>query len=187
MEIYLTQEEYKHALDVGFDRNLKHRLEDGTRKGTKYRTGRELPDIAGDMLGCVAEAAVAKAFNTKWNDEPWDLANHNERKKAPDVEPYFEVRRINREDGRLSIRGDDDPEKVAVLVWVDWQNSQRSVILGAVKIAEAREKAVPVNKATSSDNYVYFPATDSYLVDQKGLADALSYTPTALEQETLSA
>jgi hypothetical protein len=187
MEIYLTRDEYKHALDVGFDRNLKHRLEDGTRKGTKYRTGRELPDIAGDMLGCVAEAAVAKAFNTKWNDEPWDLADHKERKKAPDVEPYFEVRRVNREDGRLSIRADDDPEKVAVLVWVDWQNSQRSVLLGAVKISEVLEKAVVVNKATSLDYFVYFPATDSYLVDQKGLVDALSYTPTNLEQETLSA
>jgi len=182
-EVWLTREEYKHALDIGFERSIKHREANGERVGTKFRTGRQLPDIAGDMLGAVAECAVAKFYGTKWNDKYWELSEHNNNRKAPDVEPYFEVRRVNEIDGQLSIRGDDEITKTAILAYVDYQNSQKVVLLGGIEIATAREKAIDASTATKDDYYLYFPKTDTYMVMQAGLLEVTELDPDMSLQE----
>jgi hypothetical protein len=176
-EIYLTQEEYKHALDIGYERSIKHRDKLGERGGSTFRTGRQLPDIVGDMLGAVAESAVAKHFGTHWNDKYWDLADHSKNKKAPDVEPYFEVRRINRIDGQLSLRSDDEPTKVAILAYVDFENSQKVILLGGIKIQDAFDCAIDASKANQSDCYLYFAKTDTYMVMQQGLENVSTFDP----------
>jgi hypothetical protein len=182
-EIYLTQEEYKHALDIGYERSIKHRDKLGERVSLNFRTGRQLPDIVGDMLGAVAECAVAKYYGTHWNDVYWDLKEHNQNKKAPDVEPWFEVRRVNREDGQLSLRSDDEPTKVAILVYVDFLNSQKVTLIGGIRIQDAFDCAVDASKANQSDNYLYFPKTDTYMVMQQGLENINDFDPaTALSQ-----
>lgn len=177
VEVFLTREEYKHALDVGYERSIKHRRPNGERLGTRFRTGRELPDISGDQLACVAEAAVAKYYGTKWNDNAWDLSNHSDMRRAPDVEPNFEVRRINRIDGQLSLRSDDEKNKVAVLVYVDYENSQKVLLLGAVNIGNAMEQAVLAEESTPSNHYVYFTQRESYTVFQDGLLDLSLFQP----------
>jgi hypothetical protein len=176
-EVFLTRAELRHAMNVALDRAFKHRYENGERKGTTYRTGRKLPDIIGEMLGTVAECAVAKYYGTKWNDVPWDLSEHKLHTKAPDVEPNFEVRRVNSEDGYLSIRGDDEKSKVAVLAYVHDDNPQHISILGAIQIEEAMDRSIPASQATPSDYFTYSQSTDSYLVNQLGLYHPTVYTP----------
>lgn len=176
-EVFLTRDELRHAMNIALDRSFKHRYENGERLGTTYRTGRKLPDIIGEMLGTVAESAVAKYYGTKWNDIPWDLSEHKSHTRAPDVEPNFEVRRVNREDGYLSLRGDDEKSKVAVLAFVHDDNPQRITLLGAISIEEAMAKAIDVQKATPADYFTYSKTTDSYLVHQHGLNHPTVYTP----------
>lgn len=182
-EVYLTKDQYKHALDVGFQRSVAHRDDKGIRGGSQFRTGRKLPDITGDQLGAVAECAVGIFYNTKWNDHAWDLSTHATRKTAPDVEPNFEVRRINFIDGQLSLRADDEPSKTAILAYVDWENSQRVVLVGGISIDYVFKNAKPASYAMPGDNYLYFEKDNTYMVMQAGLQDVLEFSPVnALEK-----
>lgn len=177
VEVFLTRAEYKQAIDVGVERSFKHRHEDGERLGTTYRTGRKLPDIAGEILACMAELAVAKFYETEWNSAPWDLNIHSDMKRAPDVEPNFEVRRINDRGGALSLRHDDERSKVAVLAYVDWENSQKVVLIGGILIADAMDLSVESSKAVQGDNYIHFTKDNNYVVMQDGLYDVRTFDP----------
>lgn len=107
MRVVLSPNEMRMACQHGVERYISALTRDARGKLTSGQPENRA-DV--DLIGCMAEMALAKALNLYWSGV--------EEINSPDVGQY-EVRSTRRLDGNLIIRDRDKPNQKAVLVTCD--------------------------------------------------------------------
>ena len=165
--VKLTEEEMILAYTTGIKRQWAHR---DPKTGKRFSTHRFVAHdtaFTGDIKGCLVECAVAKYYGTRWNNETWNLKDHDKNKDYPDVEPHFEVRRSRSMRGELTIRNTDADHKIAVLGCVDLDDENFVHLLGGMAVKEARERFAPHESGNT-----YVELKDLYPVERFSLVNA---------------
>jgi hypothetical protein len=158
--IKLNQEQHLLAFQKGLERQWEHRTADGERFGTIHKMVTHQNEFLADVAGCSAELAVSIYYGTKWNSDAWNIRDHKKHILQPDVEPYFEVRRVIRRNGDLTIRKSDADYKVAILAFVEYPENRTVTLYGGMSIKEARQRYTPDSKGN-----ITVPQADLYPLD----------------------
>lgn len=159
--VQLNEEEMILAFTTGIKRQFAHRDPITGKRFSTHRFTAYDSDFMGDIKGCIVECAVAKYFGIEWNNETWNLKDHDLNKSQADVGDRFEVRRVRSFKGELTIRDTDADHKIAIMGHVDEQSENFVYLLGAIPVSEAREKFVQDERGN-----IYVPQTSLYKVEE---------------------
>jgi hypothetical protein len=135
--VQLTEEEMILAFSTGIKRQFAHRDPITGKRFSTHRFVAHDSDFMGDIKGCLVELAVAKYYGVQWNNETWNLKDHNANKGQADVGDRFEVRRARSPKGELTIRNTDAEHKIAILGYVDEASENFVHLLGAYPVEDA--------------------------------------------------
>lgn len=159
--VQLNEEEMILAFTTGIKRQFAHRDPITGKRFSTHRFTAYDSDFIGDIKGCIVECAVSKYFGVIWNNDTWNLKDHNLNKSQADVGDRFEVRRVRSLKGELTIRDTDAEHKIAIMGCVDEQSENFVHLIGAISVSEAREKF----KQDERGN-IYVPQSYLYNVEE---------------------
>lgn len=108
MQVALTDYEFADCVGVGLRRLLSSNTK-GLNHASTYERG-HLKRLEEETLGACGERAFCKALGIYW-----DGSVDTFHTKA-DAGVRYEIRSTTRDDGRLIIRDNDDPDRIYVLV-----------------------------------------------------------------------
>ena len=130
--VHLESWEHEWATHVGISRQWQRRDTEHVYSKNAYLQD----DFIADMLSACCELAVAKYLKRYWSGSVWNKEDHYMFKHLPDVEPYYEVRRVRKPESALVVRHTDSHDKVAILTCA-FDAGTRIGIIGALAIDEA--------------------------------------------------